>query len=126
MKQSKFLAYQETRLLTAPAGTLARIALEESLKATRGAVGELRAGNTAQRSRAITKAINLLTEFVGMLNDRAAPEVCSNLRRLCDYAQRRLMEAHFKRSETMMTEVIRLLQPIAEAWLAVERRSAAS
>jgi flagellar protein FliS len=125
MRQNRFLAYQETRLLTAPPGTLARIALEESLKATRGAVAELRAGNPAQRSRAITKAINLLTEFTAMLNDRAAPEVCSNLRRVCDYAQRRLMEAHVKRSETMLTEVIRLLQPIAEAWTVVERRSAA-
>jgi len=126
MKSNKLVAYQETRLLTAPPGTLARIALEESLKATRSAVAELHGGNVPQRSRAITKAINLLTEFATMLNDRAAPEVALNLRRLCDYAQRRLMEAHFKRSEAMMTEVIGLLQPIAEAWTTVERRSAAA
>ena len=125
MSPNKFQAYQETRLITAAPGTLARIALEESLKATRCAIKELNSGNAVQRSRAITRAMNLLTEFVAMLNDRAAPEVCVNLRRVCDYAQRRLMEAHSKRSEPMMTEVIRLLQPIAQAWATVERRSAA-
>lgn len=125
MNPRKFQAYQETRLLTAQPGTLARIALEESLKATRCAIVELNSGNAVQRSRSITRAMNLLTEFAAMLNDRAAPEVCLNLRRLCDYAQRRLMEAHVKRSEPMMNEVIRLLKPIAEAWASVERRSSA-
>jgi len=125
MNPRKFQAYQDTRMLTAQPGTLARIALEESLKATRTAIVELNTGNANRRSRAITRAMNLLTEFVAMLNDRSAPELCLNLRRVCDYAQRRLMEAHFKRSEAMMTEVIRLLQPIAEAWATVERRSAA-
>ena len=124
MTNTKFVAYQQTRLLTGQPGTLARIALEEAIAATRRAVAELRAGNVMQRSNAITKAISLLTEFVARLNDRAAPELCLNLRRVCDYAQRRLMEAHFRRSEVMMTEVVQLLRPIAEAWAAVERRTA--
>ena len=126
MNPNKFVAYQETRLLNAQPGTQARIALEESLQATRRAIVELKAGNAAQRSRAITRAMNLLTEFAAMLNDRAAPDVCLNLRRLTDYAHHRLLEAHSKRSEAMMTEVIRLLQPIVEAWATVERRSAAA
>jgi flagellar biosynthetic protein FliS len=126
MRTNPLLAYQETRLLTAQPCTLARIALEESIKEVRNAVAELRAGNVIQRSRSITKSINLLTEFVGRLDDRSAPEVCLNLKRVCDYAQRRLMEAHFKRSEAMMTEVIGLLHPIAEAWATVERRSLAA
>ena len=125
MNPKKFLAYQETQLLTAQPGTLARIALEESLKAMRRAIVELQAGNIAQRSCAVTKAVNLLTEFAAMLNDGVTPDVCLNLRRICDYAQRRLMEAHFKRSESMITEVIQLVRPIVEAWTTVERRSAA-
>lgn len=34
---------------------------------------KLHAGDPTQRSRAISKAINLLTEFTAMLNDRATP-----------------------------------------------------
>lgn len=126
MKSNHLQAYQATRVLTSAPGTMARIALEESLKSARCAIAELKGGRPVERSRAVTKAINLLTEFTAMLNDRSAPEVCLNLRRVCDYAQRRLMEAHFKRSESMMAEVIRLLQPIADAWTTVERRSAAA
>jgi flagellar protein FliS len=125
MIKNKFAAYQETQLISAPPGTMARMALEGSLKAARTASIELKAGRILERSRAITQAINLLTEFVAMLDDRHEPEVCLNLRRVCDYAQRRLMEAHAKKSESMIDEVVGLLQPILEAWKTVERRSAA-
>jgi flagellar protein FliS len=125
MNSNKLKAYQDTRLLTTQPGTLARIALEECLKATRTAIAELKAGHILQRSRAVTRAINLLTAFAAMLSDSAGPEVCLNLRRVCDYCQRRLMEAHAKQSESMMAEVVGLLQPVTEAWRTVERRSPA-
>jgi flagellin-specific chaperone FliS len=35
------------------------------------------------------------------------------------------MEAHAKQSESMMAEVVGLLQPVTEAWRTVERRSPA-
>lgn len=118
------MSYQETRLLTAAPGVLAGIALAESVQATRSALTWLKAGEIGQRSRAITKAMNLLAEFVATLNDSASPELCANLRRLCDYAHQRLMQAHVHQSAKMLQEVIDLIQPIAEAWMTVERRSA--
>jgi flagellar protein FliS len=120
------MSYQETRLLTAAPAALAGIALEESVKSTRAALAWLKAGDIAQRSRAITKAMNLLAEFVATLNDSASPELCTNLRRLCDYAHHRLMQSHVHQSAEMLQEVIDLIQPIAEAWTTMERRSSAA
>ena len=120
------MSYQKTRLLTATPATLARIALEEAVRSARQALASLNAGEIAQRSSAITKAMNLLSEFVASLNDAAAPELCVNLRRLCDYAHRRLMQAHVHQSAKMLQEVIDLIQPIAEAWATGEQRSTAA
>lgn len=122
MQANKFFSYQETRLLTAPPSTLARVALEEAVKAANAAISCLKSGDVPQRSRAITKSMNLLTEFMAMLNDEADPELCLNLKRTCDYAHRRLLSAHVSQSEPMLREVISLIQPIAEAWATVERR----
>lgn len=124
MEKNKFFSYQETRLLGAPPSTLARVALEEAVKAAHEAISALNAGDVVRRSRAITKSMNLLTEFMTMLNDEAEPELCLNLRRICDYAHRRLMEAHVNQSEPMLREIVSLIQPIAEAWATVERRMA--
>lgn len=124
MRQDKLMSYQETRLLTAPPAMLAGIVLEESVKSIRAALGWLKAGDIPERSRAITKAMSLLAEFVTSLNDSASPELCTNLRRLCDYAHQRLMQAHVHQSAKMLQEVIDVIQPIAEAWVTVERRSA--
>lgn len=124
MHANKLFVYQETRLLTAPPSTLARVALEEAVKAANGAIRALKSGDAALRSRAITKSMNLLTEFMAMLNDEAAPDLCLNLKRTCDYAHRRLLSAHVSQSEPMLREVISLIQPIAEAWATVERRMA--
>ena len=124
MKADKFMSYQATRLLTAAPATLAGIVLEESVKSTRAALAWLKAGDIAQRSRAITKAMNLLSQFVAALNDSASLELCANLRRLCDYAHQRLLQAHVHQSAKMLQEVIDLIQPISEAWTTVERRSA--
>jgi flagellar protein FliS len=124
VRQDKLMSYQETRLLTAPPAMLAGIVLEESVKSIRAALGWLKAGDIPERSRAITKAMSLLAEFVTSLNDSASPELCTNLRRLCDYAHQRLMQAHVHQSAKMLQEVIDVIQPIAEAWVTVERRSA--
>ena len=126
MRTEKFMSYQETRLLTAPPAALAGIVLEEAVKSTRAALGWLKAGDIPQRSRAVTRAMNLLGEFAASLNDSAAPDLCTNLRRLCDYAHQRLMQAHVHQSSKMLQEVIDLIQPVAEAWATVERRSAAA
>ena len=124
MQTNKLFSYQETRLMSAPPSTLARVALEEAVKAAHAAISDLKAGDPARRSRAITKSMNLLTEFMAMLNDEAEPELCFNLKRTCDYAHRRLLQAHVNQSEPMLREVISLIQPIAEAWATVERRTA--
>lgn len=118
------MSYQQTRLLTATPATLAGIALEESVKSTRAALAWLNAGEITERSSAITKAMNLLAEFVAALNDSQSPELCANLRRLCDYAHQRLTQAHVHQSAKMLQEVIDLIQPISEAWATVEHRSA--
>ncbi len=118
------MSYQETRLLTASPSTLAGIALAEAVKSMRAALGWLNAGEIVQRTAAITKAMNLLSHFVGSLNDETSPELCLNLRRLCGYAHQRLQQAHVHQSAQMLQEVIDLIQPIAEAWATVESRSA--
>lgn len=122
MRTHRTSQYYENRVLSASSVTLARIILEHTVVAARLAVTHLNHGEIAERSKAISKAMNLLAEFSAMLNNEADVELCGQLRAVCDYAHQRLFQANVEQSEEKLQEVIRVLSPILEAWQEMERK----
>ncbi len=124
MRNNPLDAYRVNRIQTASPVTVSRILLEETVRATRTAREQMNTDDEFERSRRISKAMNILTEFMLTLNDKGAPELALRLKQICEYAHHQLMSAHIRRSEAHLTEVIDLLQTILDAWIVVENREA--
>ncbi len=76
------------------------------------------------RAKAISKAVEILTELLMSLNHKEGGEISSNLKRLYSYMQCRLLEAHAQKTKAPMDEVERLLETMLEGWRgAVEKTS---
>ncbi len=64
----------------------------------------------------ITKAQNIVSEFMTTLNDDAAPELCGKMRALYLFCYERLMMANLKRDLKSLDEAIKILSYMRETW----------
>jgi flagellar protein FliS len=109
-------AYLESWVLTADPLELVRILYRLALDSVREALIHLSGGDIAARSKAISKAIDALSELNCSLDHEAGGEVARRLAELYEYMQWRLLQANFEQSETMLGEVAGLLATLLEAW----------
>lgn len=122
MQKNRTVSYRENQIQAASPSTLARIALEESIKSIRTAIEQTKTQGHQARGESLSRAMNLLSEFAAILNESADPELVRNLKELTGYCHNQLLKAHIEQSEPLMAGVIQVLQPIVEAWITVERR----
>jgi flagellar protein FliS len=78
----------------------------------------LRVGDIPARSRAITKAMLIVTELSRSLNMQAGGEMSRNLAELYDYILKLLIQANTEQREAPLSEADRLLSTLLEAWSA--------
>ena len=76
----------------------------------------LSANDAWGRAKAISKAVELLTELLLSLNHKEGGEISANLKRLYSYMQCRLLEAHAQKTEAPMDEVEQLLETVLGGW----------
>ncbi len=122
-----YVAYVEGSVFSGnPLGTV--IALyEAALQATRQAKECLLGGDAWGRAKAISKAVEILTELLISLDHKQGGEISANLKRLYSYMQCRLLAAHAQKAEAPMDEVERLLGTMLEGWRgAAEKYSTAN
>ena len=81
-------------------------------------------GDIWGRSKAVTRAVNILTELMMSLNQEKGGEIAGNLKRLYSYMQCRLLEAHAQKNRALPKEVEHLLSQLLEGWQVVEQQSA--
>ncbi|HTP32650.1 MAG TPA: flagellar export chaperone FliS [Candidatus Acidoferrales bacterium] len=113
-------AYLESRVLAADPVELVNLLYQACRQAVRDAREHLGAGRIGERSRAITKAHEVLTELAGSLDHNRGGEISRRLAQLYDYMQRRLLDANMKQSDEPLVEVLGLLNTLAEAWQGVK------
>jgi flagellar protein FliS len=77
------------------------------------------------RSKAISKAVSILTELMISLDHKRGGEISANLKRLYSYMQQRLLFAHTQKKMEPLVEVVGLLSTLLEAWKVVEQKSSA-
>ncbi len=95
---------------------LIEILYEAALESIEKAIGHLREGDIAARSKALSRAHAILVELGFSLNRDADPKLAANLVELYDYMERRLNEANFQQIEPPLAEVASLLGTLREGW----------
>jgi len=116
MWQNAQEAYLEGRILSASPLGLIRLLYQGAAGAVREARRHLAAGEIRQRSRAITKACDILVELEQALDYARGGEISRRLGELYFYMQQRLTEANFRQTDAPLAEVLGLLAPLLEAW----------
>jgi flagellar protein FliS len=76
----------------------------------------LRLGDIRARSRAISKAMAIVTELSLSLNHRDGGEVGRNLAELYGYIERLLIQSNVEQCEPPLVEAERLLSTLLEGW----------
>lgn len=115
-------AYQrinvETSMHTIDQHQLVALLYQGALGAIASARGAMARGDVLGKCSAISKAIRIIEEGLNTGLDRVdGGELAQNLGALYDYCVRRLTLANARNDDTMMQEVQRLIEPVAQAWM---------
>lgn len=97
--------------------------LLESLATARGALAR---GEVVAKCNAITKALRILQEgLMTGLDPVDGGELAANLKALYDYCCERLVLANARNDDTLLQEVQRLIEPVAQGWKDIGKPSTA-
>ena len=122
MWQSVQESYIESRILTASPIELVAMLYDGAIAAVRDARRQLAQGDIAARSRAITKACEILIELTQGLDHARGGEISMRLAQLYDYIQHRLIEGNIQQSDAPLAEALGLLSTMAEGWHGLRAR----
>lgn len=122
MWQNAYDAYLESRILAGDGMELVQLMYQACTGAVRDARRHLAEGSIQERSRAISKAWEILAELSGSLDRQRGGELAGSLAELYDYMQRRLLEANAQQSDAPLAEVLGLLTTLGEAWEGVRQQ----
>jgi flagellar protein FliS len=80
----------------------------------------MQAGNIAEKGKAITKAINIVSQGLrASLDLEQGGDIAVQLDQLYDYVVRVLLRANLNNDDTALTTAAELLENVAAAWLAI-------
>jgi flagellar protein FliS len=97
------------------------------IEAIAQARGAMRDGRVADKGRAISRAVRIVDEGLrASLDVRAGGTLAQDLGSLYAYICTRLTAANLKNDEKALDECAALIQPIAQAWAAINPATAAN
>src|ERR1700689_3982759 len=109
--------YIASRVAAAAPVELTRMLFETALQAVGEALTAHRGGAILARGNTVTKAVQILGELRFSLRRDVAPQYCDTLSGLYGYLQNRLIQAHAEKSESILQEVLQLVQTLLEGWI---------
>jgi len=81
---------------------------------------QMQAGNVAEKGKAITRAINIVSRGLrASLDMQQGGAIARQLDDLYDFVVRLLLRAHLENDEASLNAAAELLQPIAASWQAI-------
>ena len=118
-------AYQrinvETSMHTIDQHQLVSLLLDGVLSAIATARGALARGDVSTKCASISKAVRILEEGLMTALDREqGGEVAASLDVVYTFALRRLIQANAANDDSMLQEVVRVMEPIALGWKAIK------
>ncbi len=118
--------YAEATLLSGHPLYLVVALYEGACESARSARLCFASGDIWGRTKAINKAISILTELMVALNVEKGGEIANNLKHLYSYMQRRLLEAHMKKTPEPINEVEELLENLLDGWRQAANKAASA
>ncbi len=115
-------AYLDNNVATGNPVGLVTALYEGTIKAVQQARHCLETGDIWGRSKAISKAVDILTELVLSLDHEKGGDLSARLKDLYCYMQRRLLAAHASQEDEPMAEVVRLLTNLLDGWYQVAEK----
>jgi flagellar protein FliS len=117
-------AYLDNNVATGNPVGLVTALYEGAIKAVQAARHCLETGDIWGRSKAISKAVDILTELVLSLNHEKGGDLSARLKDLYCYMQQRLLGAHARQEDEPMAEVVGLLTNLLDGWYKVAEKLA--
>lgn len=117
--------YIDQMILSASPIEIVCLLYKRAIRGVRDAREHLKAGQIAERTKAVNHTWTVLLELINSLDRAAAPAMAEQLHNLYLYMQRRLVEANLNQAEEPLAEVLMLLSTLAEGWeelMAEDRR----
>jgi len=116
MRTNRYQTYNEEEILTAGPMRLIQLLYRGALDSITSARRYLKLGDIRARSRAISKAMTIVTELALSLDHTVGGELSKNLAELYAYTQTLLIQANVKQSDPPLEEAERLLSTLLDAW----------
>jgi flagellar protein FliS len=116
VEQNPYQAYSDGSVFSDNPLNLVIALYQGAMDATRQGQHALESGDIMGRSKAINKAISILTELLVSLDHEKGGEISQNLKKLYSYMQVQLLTAHAHQSPEPMAEVWSLLSTMLEGW----------
>jgi len=108
--------YLETSVMQADPMALVKMLYRAAIDSVSRARMHLTRGEIRQRSLAISKAQEILSELAQAVDQKRGGDLAVRLLDLYDYMGRRLQEANFSQVEPPLVEVERLMTTLLEGW----------
>jgi flagellar protein FliS len=116
MRTNGYQTYLQNEILSASPLRLIQLMYAAALDSIGSARRAVRAGEIRARSRAITKAMQIITELSRCLNREAGGDLSQNLANVYGYVLKLLIEGNVKQIEAPLADAERLMSILAEAW----------
>ncbi len=122
MRNNAYQNYFENEVLAANPLKLVELLYRGAMEAIASARRHLRSGDIRARSRAINKAMAIVTELSLSLNHEQGGELSRNLASLYAYIERLLIQANSQQCEPPLAEAETLLSTLLEGWTSCTAR----
>lgn len=119
--QNPYQAYTEGSIFSDNPVSLVVALYQGALEATQQAELAVHAKDIPGRTKAINKAISIVTELLVSLDLERGGEISQNLRQLYSYMQKQLINAHIRQAAEPIAEVSKLLTTLLEGWRGVQQ-----
>ena len=93
--------------------------IDGALERVAQAIGCMRRGATSESSTLLHRAVSIIDELRNSLDMPSGGALAQNLESLYEYMCRQLMRASLERRVELLDEVMRLLNEIRSAWIAL-------
>jgi flagellar protein FliS len=117
-------SYWESEILEADPLKLVRMLYRGAIEAIRRAEAALESGEIEQRTRQVTKAMEIVSELMLSVDRERGGKVAANLVEIYDYVLRKLGEGHVEQSSQRFVEAVMPLETLLEAWDEIGSREA--
>lgn len=114
--------YLKTRVFTATPGELVVMLYDALFQRIRQAIMCLEDREFARAGELLGNGQDIITELMSALRPEEAPELSQNLLDLYGFSKQRLLEGYGTKNAAILEEVVRVLQPLRDAFDEAERQ----